>query len=79
MGVSWGTRELILPKSPKALCLVRQQVLGQALADVELNLARDHVLVSQQLQLPDPAPLHHLKDDLLWELAKPEDTQLCSD
>lgn len=60
------------PKSAEALRLERGQVLGQAVADVELHLAGDHVLVGQQLQLPDAASLHHLHHDLLWELAAPE-------
>lgn len=61
-----------LPEPAEPLGLVRGQVLGQALADVELDLAGDHVLVSQQLQLLYAAPLHHLDNDFLWELAKPE-------
>lgn len=58
-------------ESSEPLGLVRREILGQAVADVELDLAGNQVLVSQQLQLPDATPLHHLKDDFLWELAKP--------
>lgn len=60
------------PQSAEALSLVGHQVLRQAFTDVELDLAGDHVLVSKQLQLSYPAPLHHLEDDFLWKLAEPE-------
>lgn len=60
------------PESAEALRLERGQARGQAVADVELHRAGDHVLVGQQLQLPDAASLHHLHYDLLWELATPE-------
>lgn len=60
------------PQSAESLCLVWHQVFGQAFTDVELDLTGDHVLVSEQLQLPYPTPLHHLENNLLWKLAEPE-------
>lgn len=47
-------------------------MLRQALTDVELDPAGDHVLVSEQLKFPYPTPLHHLENDLLWKLAESE-------
>lgn len=63
------------PQSLELLCFIGRKIIGQVFADIELNFAGDHILVSQELQLSNSAPFHHLEDYFLGVLAESENEE----